>query len=139
MKALLLVAVGLLAGCGSVHQEDLDAWVGQPVSLLDIQPFFLTLPVVKTVTPDGIEIRNYVNGANTASCWGSGFGEADAYNQQYITYANFTQVQSCISQFSACNNIFYIKDGRVIEYVPTPSGRARCMTDDRVRPRHLGG
>lgn len=116
----------MIAGCASVRPADLDAWVGQPVSALDTQPFFLTLPVVKTMTPEGIEIRNYVNGMDTASC--SGFGSS------YVNYSSWSTTQSCVAQFRACNNIFYIRDGRVLSYRPTPSGGARCATDARVRP-----
>jgi hypothetical protein len=30
-----------------------------------------------------------------------------------------------------CNNIFYIKDGKVVEYAPT----GNCYTDETVRPQ----
>ncbi|MGO9237542.1 MAG: hypothetical protein ACLP4V_26955 [Methylocella sp.] len=40
----------------------LEAWAGQPVELLDKQPVFLTMQSVRTMTADGTEIRNYVNG-----------------------------------------------------------------------------
>jgi hypothetical protein len=33
-----------------------------------------------------------------------------------------------------CNNLFYIKDGRVLRYTPVGSGGARCFTDERMRP-----
>lgn len=118
-----------LVSCSTVRQKDLDAWVGQPVEALDTQPFFITLPMVKTVTAKGIEIRNYVNGANVGRCFISGV--ANTYTQ---SYSNYIGTQNCINQFSACNNIFYIKAGKVLEYAPTPSGRARCATDNRVLP-----
>ena len=69
--AFVMCAI-VLEGCARVHQEDLDAWRGVPVSELEAQPFFLTLPVVRTVTSDGTEIRRYINGRNISSCSGGG-------------------------------------------------------------------
>ena len=126
--SILTLCAAAIVGC-TVRQQDLDAWVGQPVEALDTQAFFLTLPLVKTVTASGIEIRNYVNGANVGRCYGSGNRFASSVNR--VTYTAF---QNCVSQFSACNNIFYIKDGKVLEYAPTASGRYRCYTDDSVLP-----
>ncbi|MDO9504894.1 hypothetical protein, partial [Hydrogenophaga sp.] len=45
----LLIA---LAGCATVRQADLDAWVGQPIVALETHPVFLTIPVVKTVASE---------------------------------------------------------------------------------------
>lgn len=39
-----------------------------------------------------------------------------------------------VANFGACNSVFRIKNGRVLEYAPTASGRVRCFTDDRVLP-----
>ena len=124
-----LVALMALTGCGTVRQKDLDAWVGQPVEALDTQTFFLTLQMVKTVSKGGVEIRNYINGRNISSCFGTGYLYGNTYNT-----ANFSAFSNCVSQFGACNNIFYIKNGKVIEYAPTGSGGMRCFTDDRVLP-----
>ena len=123
-----LVALVALTGC-TVRQKDLDAWVGQPVEALDTQPFFLTLPLVKTFTQSGVEIRNYINGRNIGGCFGSGYLYGSTYNT-----ANYTAFSSCVSRFGACNNIFYIKNGKIVEYAPTGSGGVGCMTDDRVLP-----
>jgi hypothetical protein len=68
----IIIASLLIAGCQTVRQEDLVTWNGAPVSALDAQPFFLTRPMVRTVTADGTEIRNYVNGANVGGCSGGG-------------------------------------------------------------------
>ena len=127
-SALVLAMAAAVTGC-TVRQQDLDAWVGQPVAALDTQPVFITMPMYKTVTDGGIEIRNYVNGANIAQCFGTGNAYAGS-----SSYVNYNQFQNCIATFSACNNIFYIKDGIVQEYAPTPSGRARCFTDQWVLP-----
>jgi hypothetical protein len=120
--AITISLAVLLAGC--VRQADLDAWVGVPVSELDKQPTFLTMQLVRTTAADGTEIRNYVNAETFASC--SGF--ANKYNE----FVN------CASGLRACNNIFYIKNGRVERYAPIGSGGARCFTDDTVRPGYLG-
>ncbi len=123
-----LVILVALAGC-TVRQKDLDAWVGQPVEALDTQPFFLTLPMVKTITQSGVEIRNYINGRNIGGCFGSGYLTGRTYST-----ANYAAFSSCVSGFAACSNIFYIRNNKVIEYAPTASGGVRCMTDDRVLP-----
>lgn len=126
---LSLVVLEALSGCGTVRQKDLDAWVGQPVEALDTQPFFLTLPMVKRYTQRGVEIRNYINGMNIGRCFGSGY----IYGAIY-TSANYNNFSNCVSRFGACNNIFYIKNGKIVEYAPTGSGGMRCITDDRVLP-----
>jgi hypothetical protein len=66
----VMLGVAVLSGC--VNKADLDAWAGVPVAELDKHPFFLTVPVVRTMASDGTEIRNYVNGQNVASCSGGG-------------------------------------------------------------------
>ena len=106
IAASLLVA--MLTGCATVRQADLDAWVGQPIAALETHPVFLTVPVVKTVASDGTEIWNYVNGANLGQCSGGG----SVWGQQ-INYASYNQFTSCVQRFAACNNIFYIRDGKV--------------------------
>ena len=58
----------MLVGCGTVRQSDLDAWVGQPVSYLELHPLFNTIPVVKRKASDGTETWNYVNRGGNATC-----------------------------------------------------------------------
>ena len=123
------MALASLASCGSVHPEDLNAWVGAPVSALDKHPIFLTMPVVRTTAADGTEIRNYVNGRNIASC--SSGGSVFGATVSLATYSSFT---NCVQAFPACNNIFYIKDGVVTQYTPIGTGGMRCYTDERARP-----
>ena len=65
---LTVVSLLALTGCAGVRPQDLAAWEGQPVELLDRHPVFLTIPVVRTTTADGIEVRDYVNGTTIASC-----------------------------------------------------------------------
>jgi hypothetical protein len=116
----------MLSGCATkVRQSDLDAWVGIPVEALDTHSFFLTVPMVKTITPSGVEIRNYANGADFSSC--SSTGSATA-RRGYVSSDAFT---TCSTNRIVCNNLFYIKNGKVLEYAPT----GRCYTDETVRPQ----
>jgi hypothetical protein len=68
------------------------------------------------MTPDGMEVRDYVNGGTYARCAGGGAAAA------------------CLATQAACHNIFFIKNGVVIRYAPTGAGGARCYTDDTLRP-----
>lgn len=125
--AALTVALVSCALGRTVRQEDLDAWVGMPVEALDTHSFFITLPLVKTVSSSGIEIRNYPNKRNIGQCFGSGSVNASGY-MNFATYSSFA---SCSSELVGCDNIFYIKNGVVLEYAPT----GRCYTDETVRPQ----
>lgn len=125
-KNLLLLSAVLLAGCATVRQTDLDAWVGMPVEALDTHSLFVTIPMIRTTTESGIEIRNYANGADFASC--TSYGSAGtSRSARAVSGSQFTQ---CSSQRVVCNNLFYIKDGRVLEYKPS----GRCYTNDSVKP-----
>ena len=119
------IVVVALVGCATVRKQDLDAWVGMPVEALDTHSLFITVPMVKTRTESGIEIRNYANGVDVASCYSSG-GATTA--NRYVNANTFT---TCASNRVVCNNIFYIKDGKVLEYAPT----GRCYTDESVQPQ----
>ena len=130
MKVLaLFVVCSALAACVSVREADTSAWVGAPISALDKHPVFITLPMVRTVTPDGTEIRNYINGGNIAMCSGGG----DVYSgiQNFSSYSAFS---TCMARFAACNNLFYVRGGKVQSYVPTGTGGGVCYTDERTRP-----
>jgi hypothetical protein len=123
----LFTGVLALSACAGliVRQQDLDAWVGVPVEALDTHSFFVTVPMFRTVTPSGIEIRNYANGEDFASC----FTNAGASRSGNFVNANaFT---SCSSGRVVCNNLFYIKEGKVVEYAPT----GRCYTDSSLQPQ----
>lgn len=125
--ATFLTAAIAVSACSGlmVRQQDLDAWVGMPVEALDTHSLFLTVPMVRTKTESGIEIRNYANGRNFGSC--SGFGSANAAG----SWVNANAFSNCSSGWVGCNNIFYIKDGKVIEYAPT----GRCYTNETVQPQ----
>ncbi len=131
----ILLSVGLLGGCAGtrspfVSQSDLDAWVGVPVIALDTHSLFLTVPMVKTITDSGVEIRNYVNKRGISSCGGSGFGTVNSPQGSSLSYASFNAFQNCTSGMVGCDNIFYIRDGKVIEYKPV----GRCYKNEAVKP-----
>ncbi|HEV2173473.1 MAG TPA: hypothetical protein VGR71_07895 [Nitrospira sp.] len=121
------VLVTDLVACGSlsVRQQDLDAWVGVPVAALDTHSVFITIPMYRTVTASGIEIRDYVNGADIASCF------TNAGANRVGSFVNSNAFTTCSTRKIVCNNIFYIKDGKVIEYAPT----GRCYTDSTLQPQ----
>ena len=132
MKSSILKFVALIAvvsavfGCATVRQPDLDAWVGIPVEALDTHSFFLTVPMIRTITSSGIEIRNYANGADFSSCGTQGSARVSSSGKA-VSGSQFTQ---CSTQRVVCNNLFYIRNGKVLEYKPS----GRCYTDDTVRP-----
>jgi hypothetical protein len=126
----LTVLFLMLTAC--VRVEDTAAWVGQPVAQLDLHPFFNTLPVEVRRAADGTEIRNYVNGGNVASCFQNATVTGFSTNAVYGSGSGF-----CSTRFQACNNIFYIRDGRVIRYVPTGSGGAICYTAPFLQPQNI--
>jgi len=127
MKKLFIIFLCLgLVGCATatVRQQDIDSWVGVPVEALDTHSFFITVPMIRTITDSGIEIRNYANGMNLSRCAGGAGGTG---------VGNFVSVNAfsnCASGWYGCNNLFYIKDGKVVEYVP----RGQCYTDETVQP-----
>jgi hypothetical protein len=120
-----IAVVIVITGCATVRQQDLDAWVGVPVEALDTHSFFITVPMYRTRTESGIEIRNYANSRDITQCFGN--AGANAYGN-YVTANAFS---TCSSGRIVCNNIFYIKDGKIIEYAPT----GRCYTDATVQPQ----
>lgn len=125
--ALAVVAALSMSACAGllVRQQDLDAWVGIPIEALDTHSLFITVPMFRTVTPSGIEIRNYANGSDVASCF------TNAGANRAGNFVNANSFTTCSSGRVVCNNIFYIKDGKVVEYAPT----GRCYTDSSVQPQ----
>ena len=126
LKVILLITLALtVAACATVRKQDLDAWVGIPVEALDTHSFFITVPMYRSVTLGGIEIRNYANGADVAQCFSNASGSSTG------KYVNANAFTTCSSNRIVCNNIFYIKSGVVIEYAPI----GRCYTDETVQPQ----
>jgi len=126
LKITFVVAIALtITACATVRKQDLDSWVGVPVEALDTHSLFITVPMYRSITSSGIEIRNYANGADVAQCFGSASGSKTG------KYVNANAFTTCSSVRVVCNNIFYIKDSVVIEYAPT----GRCYTDETVQPQ----
>lgn len=128
LQRIMLAALAtMLTACSGllVRQQDLDAWVGVSVEALDTHSVFVTIPMFRTITSNGIEIRNYTNGEDVASCFTS--IEASGSGN----FVNATGFTTCSSNRVVCNNIFYIKDGKVLEYAPT----GRCYTNSSTQPQ----
>lgn len=125
---IILLILIFMSGCAlkSVRQQDLNSWKGVSVEELDTHSLFLTLPVIKTKTESGIEIRVYPNKVNVSSCYENG----NINNNGYLNYSQFNMYQNCSNQLVGCDNIFYIKDKKIIEYKPVGS----CYTDETVQP-----
>jgi len=116
-----------IIGCSSVFidENDLLAWKNVPVEQLDTHSFFITIPMIKTITDSGIEIRNYRNGRTFSQCNASG----SVNEGGYLTYNAFA---TCSNNEVVCNNIFYIKDSMVIDYKLV----GRCRTAEFLRPEY---
>ena len=97
LRGSILGVLLVFTGCATVHQEDLDAWAGRPVSDLEKHPILMTLPVVRTTATDGTEIRDYVNGKTISQC--SSGGTVFAGYVSMATYSGFT---NCMQNFAAC-------------------------------------
>lgn len=118
MKSLLLMSLSLFVfGCATVRQQDLDKWQNAPVEALDFHKLFMTMPVTKTVS-NGVEIRNYSNSRSVNNCTTSSTG----------SFLN----TNCSGGNITCNNIFYIKSGRVLKYEPV----GKCYTNETVWPNN---
>lgn len=129
-----LACAALVAGCASVHQEDLDAWKGRPVSDLDKHPLTLVASnVVRVVTADGTEMRDYVNGQNVAQCSSGG-----SVFRGTVNMASYNGFMSCMQRFQACHSIYTIKDGVVQSVSAIGTGGARCYTNETMRPGFSG-
>jgi hypothetical protein len=95
-----------------------------PIEALETHSFFVTVPLYKTKTESGIEVWNYANGADVATC----FGNASAVGGS--RYVNINSFSTCSSNRVVCNNLFYIKNKKIEEYKPS----GRCYTDETVQP-----
>lgn len=126
----LTMALGIfyvIGACGTVatvRQQDLDAWVGVPVEALNTHPFFKDKRMFRTRTHGGTEIRNYSYGYNFGECFGKvGADKVGDFVDEDIFIR-------CSSGRIVCNNLFYIRNGTVLEYAPT----GLCATDKTIRP-----
>jgi hypothetical protein len=125
MRVLIITFIVMLASCATVRQQDLDAWVGVPVEALDTHSIFLTIPMYRTISDSGIEIRNYANSSQLASCFSSAGANVTG------NYVNANTFTTCSNGSVTCNNIFYIRDSVVIEYAPT----GHCYTNEKAQPQ----
>ena len=105
-----------------VNQEDLDSWISIPVIALDTHSLFATLPVARTVTETGVEVRVYSNKTAVGRCFDSG---------TVMSSSQWNAYQNCSAKMVGCDNIFYIRDGKVLEY----KVEGRCKTGKVVRPQ----
>ena len=131
---MAMVLVSLVAACTTtvrtVRQQDLDAWVGVPLEALDAHRFFMKVPMFRTITDNGTEIRNYAYGYSFGNCFrNAGASHVGDFVNEHVFIA-------CSSSRIVCNSIFYSKEGKILEYAPT----GRCDTDESLQPegRYLG-
>jgi len=132
MKKLTVLFFFLISSCSSIliNQEVVQSWTNIPVSELDTHSWFLTVPMIKTITDDGLEIRNYRNGQTFSQCTGSGGGSGTVTgNTVNVSTSTF---QNCLSGEVACNNMFYIKDNIVLEYTLV----GNCRTANYLKPEY---
>ena len=126
---IAMAIVSLILACATttrtVRQQDLDPWIGVSVEALDTHTFFMTVPMFRTKTDSGTEIRNYAYGYDFGECFG------DAGAKMVGDFVKGNAFITCSSSRIVCNNIFYIKKEKVLEYAPT----GRCYTDEKVQPK----
>ena len=109
--AFLSIMTTTLVACATVRtvrQQDLDTWVGMPVEALDTHSFFLTVPMLRTKTESGIEIRNYANGRNFGTC--SGFGSANVAG----SWVNANAFSNCSSGWVGCKTSSTSRRGKLL-------------------------
>ena len=46
-----------------IDEDVVASWKNVPVDELDTHSFFITIPMIKTISDGGVETRNYRNGA----------------------------------------------------------------------------
>ena len=128
LRVSLVIGGSLLASaCAdpAVRPRDLDVWIGMPVEALDSQPLFSGIAMVRTVADDGVEIRNYASRRDFASCAGSASAIATG------SYVSPDAFSNCTGGWAGCSNLFYIRNGKILEYAPT----GRCSTNESVWPK----
>jgi len=127
ISSSIFLAAFFLTAC--VQQKNLDAWVGQPASILEAHPVFSTMDLEVRNLSDGSQMLNYVNGKQVSQCFGG--ATANGYGQSVVVVRGN---QFCSTSFAACNNQFLVRDGIVQWYRPVGSGGARCMTNNSLNP-----
>ena len=127
-RIILLLALGYggisCSPVPTVQSQDYSNWTGMSVEFLDDHPFFNAVPMFRTKTGSGTEIRNYAYGYDFGEC----FTKAGA--TIFGDFVHEDEFIFCSSSRIICNNIFYIKEEKILEYAPT----GRCGSDKRVQP-----
>jgi len=127
----VLLGIVWLAGCAPapvVHHEEADVWAGTPVAALDTNPFFSALPMVRTSTPAGIEIRDYVDKKYVAGCLPPASANTKVFTMNFGTYRAF---RACSENMIGCDNVFYVDNGVVSQFAPS----GQCKASAAVRPQ----
>ena len=127
----VLLGIAWLAGCASppaAHHEEVDVWAGAPVAALDAQPFFNTLPMVRTNTAAGIEIRDYVDKRYVAGCLPTASANSKVFTMNFGMYKAF---RACSENMIGCDNVFYIDKGVVAQFAPS----GQCKASATLRPQ----
>lgn len=126
MKALVLCGLTACVAAApqrpDIRPEDVSAWEGQPISELEMQPLFSTLPRDRRVLSDGREIWDFTNCASATSerqCRAMVNG-----NMVWSRCAGGETVTAC------CHNQFIIRANTVESFRPVGS----CLTDCTTRP-----
>ena len=117
----------LWVACASVEsapKPNVAEWDGVSVEALDSHTFFKTMPMFRTKTASGTEIRNYAYGYDFREC----FGKAGA--DKFGDVVDGEVFITCSSSTIVCNNFFYIKEETILEYAPT----GRCLLKRNVLP-----
>jgi hypothetical protein len=122
-----------LAGCASVQEKHLDRWTGQPIALLEGHPNLVTLPVVRTIMPDGTRLLRYVDGFDPLKC-----AEGNRIVSTDINFKTYERFSVCMGQKSACNHVFYIKNNVIDRYALIATGNALCRSSAKWSPGQRG-
>ena len=130
----IAIAVTLgLAACSSVQEKHLSRWQGQPLAALEQHPTFGSMPVIRTVTPDGTLIWRYVQGFDPLKC-----AEGNRVVSSDINFKSYERFSICMGQKPACNHIFYVKDKLIKNYALVGTGGARCTSGAKWSPDNRG-
>ena len=132
MRMLVMLCLCLcLAAAACVRAEDLQAWVGQPVSALQSHPIFGAMTAQRVPYSGTVEIWNYKNGYEVTTC-------EVTVRDRAASSSTYAGTSECVTGFRGCNNFFFVRNGIILEYKPIGSGGAICYTDSSLQPRFYG-
>lgn len=123
--------------------EDLLSWKHVPQKALDEHRLWKNVYLIKAQTPQGEEMRVYVNRVRPdaqSSCYkrieGLGFFDPQCVKEGPCLksfngkYPEMMEYLKCSRAYSGCDNIFIIKDQMVQSYQPV----GHCTTTSKLRP-----